>query len=328
MVSVVIPTYNRADLLPDAVRSCIEQTYGNVEVIVIDDGSTDDTEAVVRTLMNCEWSGKRVSYWRIANQGPSAARQFGQDKAAGEFVQFLDSDDVLMPRKFELQVATMHGDGPEAQACSCLGRKGPVDQGWGAGRVIGARAHDVQGFVRELCSPTNFAMALGNLLWRASFLHGRPGWPLHLRWSEDWYYCTRLAVGMTRMVFVEEELFWLRDHDGIRLTTADQGAGNPARAFAVASSLEAVASMVKASPYFDGACREGLLTISRSAYLLLLESGTEKDIAKFERFIGELAVGSGAALLWRALIASRRVFGSTATVRLAKGLVRLRAAFR
>ena len=328
MVSVVIPTYNRADLLPDAVRSCLQQTYENVEVIIVDDGSTDDTEAVVRTLMKSEWSRKRVSFWRIANQGPSAARQFGQDKAAGEFVQFLDSDDVLMPRKFELQVEAMQGGWSTAQACSCLGRKGPVDQGWGAGREIGARAQDVQGFVRELCSPSNFAMALGNLLWRARFLRERPGWPLHLRWSEDWYYCTSLAVGMTRMVFVEEELFWLRDHGGSRLTNAELGTATLAAALAFSSSLKQVTSMVRASPYFDESCREGLLKISRLAYLLLLESGAVEDITKFERFVGELAVGSRAAPLWRALIATRHAFGSNATARVARGLVRLKAAFR
>ena len=125
MVSVVIATYNRASLLPDAVRSCFEQTYGNVEVIIVDDGSTDDSETVVRALMAGEWSGVKVSYWRTANRGPSAARQLGQEKASGEFVQFLDSDDVLMPRKFELQLAAMPGRRIARPSVLVLREEGP-----------------------------------------------------------------------------------------------------------------------------------------------------------------------------------------------------------
>jgi glycosyltransferase involved in cell wall biosynthesis len=90
-ISAVIPTYNRAALVGRAVQSILAQTRPPDEVLVVDDGSTDDTEAVVRRL------GPRVTYLRQENAGASAARNHGVDAASGEFVAFLDSDDVWSP---------------------------------------------------------------------------------------------------------------------------------------------------------------------------------------------------------------------------------------
>lgn len=98
LVSVVIPTYNRAELCGAAVRSVLSQTYGRLEVIVVDDGSTDDTEATVRRY------GDPVRYVRQHRSGVAAARNRGMDLADGEFIGFLDSDDTWLPWKIEAQV--------------------------------------------------------------------------------------------------------------------------------------------------------------------------------------------------------------------------------
>ena len=98
LVSVIIPTYNRAALLCAAVDSVLQQTYRNIEIIVIDDGSTDETaEAVARY-------GNRVRYTRRPNTGVNPARNLGLKQARGEFVALLDSDDLWAPYKIELQV--------------------------------------------------------------------------------------------------------------------------------------------------------------------------------------------------------------------------------
>jgi len=96
LVSVVVPTYNRGHLLPDAIKSIENQTYSKYEIIVVDDGSTDDTEAVCKDL--------NVIYIKQENAGASAARNTGIRKCNGEFVAFLDSDDVWHPKKLEKQV--------------------------------------------------------------------------------------------------------------------------------------------------------------------------------------------------------------------------------
>jgi glycosyltransferase involved in cell wall biosynthesis len=98
LVSVIIPTYNRAVLLSEAVNSVLLQTYQNIEIIVIDDGSTDNTTEVMAAF------GDRVRYTRRPNAGVNAARNLGLKQARGEFVALLDSDDLWAPFKIELQV--------------------------------------------------------------------------------------------------------------------------------------------------------------------------------------------------------------------------------
>ncbi|MET0535983.1 MAG: glycosyltransferase family A protein [Steroidobacter sp.] len=101
LVSVIIPTYNRAALLCEAVNSVLKQTYQNIEIIVIDDGSTDDTTAAMAQY------GERVRYTRRPNAGVNPARNLGLKQARGEFVALLDSDDLWAPYKLELQVRLM-----------------------------------------------------------------------------------------------------------------------------------------------------------------------------------------------------------------------------
>lgn len=106
LVSVIIPTHNRRHIIGKAVQSALAQTYPNLEVVVADDGSTDDTRAVIESF------GPRVRYARQVNAGVSAARNFGMRHARGEFIAFLDSDDAWHPWKVEAEVAALrrHGD--------------------------------------------------------------------------------------------------------------------------------------------------------------------------------------------------------------------------
>lgn len=100
LVSVIIPTYNRVHTLPVSVESVLRQTYHNLEVIVVDDGSTDKTENYVRGLTD-----SRVRYVRNTGQhGPAAARNLGVRLARGEYVAFQDSDDEWHPDKLEKQM--------------------------------------------------------------------------------------------------------------------------------------------------------------------------------------------------------------------------------
>jgi len=97
--SVIIPVYNRAELLKRTVGSVLRQDLADFEVLVIDDGSTDDIKSIVD-----DFSDGRIRYHRQANRGASAARNAGIDLARGEYVAFLDSDDVYLPH----HLATMH----------------------------------------------------------------------------------------------------------------------------------------------------------------------------------------------------------------------------
>ena len=95
LVSIIIPTYNYGPFLADALKSCLEQTHPAVEVVVVDDGSTDDTRHVISPYQD------RIVYIYQENQGVSAARNKGLEIASGDFVAFLDADDYLTPDAVE-----------------------------------------------------------------------------------------------------------------------------------------------------------------------------------------------------------------------------------
>ncbi|WP_146134585.1 glycosyltransferase family 2 protein [Aphanothece minutissima] len=102
LVSTIIPVHNRAGLLRAAVASVLEQDHRPIEIVIVDDGSSDDTGAVADGLAADHPQTIRVIHQ--PNRGPGAARQRGLDQSRGEFVQYLDSDDLLLPGKFSAQV--------------------------------------------------------------------------------------------------------------------------------------------------------------------------------------------------------------------------------
>lgn len=100
LVSVVIASYNYASFLPFALESALGQSYGNIEVIVVDDGSTDDTPQVVERYL----SDPRLRYVRQENAGQPKTKNRGIAESRGEFIAFLDADDIWMPDKLDRQM--------------------------------------------------------------------------------------------------------------------------------------------------------------------------------------------------------------------------------
>ncbi|MGD0008677.1 MAG: glycosyltransferase family A protein [Terriglobia bacterium] len=114
-VSVIIPTYNRASLVSAAVKSVMAQTYAAPEIIIVDDGSSDGTEQMLRPFV--EGSNGRISYLRQDNQGVSGALNKGMALARGEWIAFLASDDVWLPEKLEWQFRALRQFGSRCGAC-------------------------------------------------------------------------------------------------------------------------------------------------------------------------------------------------------------------
>lgn len=107
MVSVVIPTHNRVDLLPRAIESVLKQTYNDIEIIVVSDGSTDGTDAFMQKYEGNE----RVKYINYTPaRGGNYARNKGIEVSKGEYIAFLDDDDEWLPTKIEKQIALMEAD--------------------------------------------------------------------------------------------------------------------------------------------------------------------------------------------------------------------------
>lgn len=103
LVTVIVPAYNASDYISETIQSIINQTYPNLEIIVVDDGSTDGTKEIVNSF------GSKVKYIYQKNSGSCASpRNTGLKNARGEYVTFFDADDVMMAEKIESQVADLH----------------------------------------------------------------------------------------------------------------------------------------------------------------------------------------------------------------------------
>jgi glycosyltransferase involved in cell wall biosynthesis len=210
LVSTIIPVYNRAAMLADAVASVLAQTHRPIEILIVDDGSTDDTAAVAARLAR---DHPEVRVLTQQNAGPGAAREAARAHARGEFIQHLDSDDLLFPRKFELQVAGLQANrecGASYGMALWRHRDGTLDaHPWGR---TGERIETM--FPAMLLArwwPTPAP------LYRASLLRETGSW-LPLRMEEDWEYDARVAARGVRLHFVDEPVVEIREHHAPNLS--------------------------------------------------------------------------------------------------------------
>lgn len=105
LISIIMPVYNAECYLNQAILSCLNQSYKNIELILIDDGSTDKSIEIINNIINKD---KRVKlFFTSTNQGPAAARNIGLGKAQGDYITFLDSDDFIANDKLEKQLNFM-----------------------------------------------------------------------------------------------------------------------------------------------------------------------------------------------------------------------------
>jgi len=202
-VSVIIPTYNRAHLIGRAIQSGLAQTYRDFEIIVVDDGSTDDTESVVRGFED-----GRIRYVRLPeNKGGNAARNAGIEAAGGRFIAFLDSDDEYLPARLEKTVPVLAA-APErvgvVYSNFLITRGGYLTRGV-SGDIY---AHELQ---------YNYVSVCGALIKREC-LAGNP-FDEELPAFQDWELWIRLAK-QYHFLYVDEPLFvWHCEDDGPERTS-------------------------------------------------------------------------------------------------------------
>ena len=107
LVSVIIPAYNAAKTIAKTLQSVFDQDYASIEIIVVNDGSTDDTEQVLSQYFD------KIKYIHQANAGVSVARNTGYSAAKGEYIQYLDADDLLAKGKIALQIEALKNNNAE-----------------------------------------------------------------------------------------------------------------------------------------------------------------------------------------------------------------------
>ncbi len=261
LVSTIIPVHNRPELLREAVRSVVEQEYRPIEVIVVDDGSTDETVEVADQLAA---TLREVQVVHRPRGGPGRAREAGRVRASGEFIQYLDSDDLLLPGKFAAQVAALRAD-PSAGVSYGKTRFVPVGgppltSAW---KRTGERIETLfPSFLVERWWDTSTP------LYRRTVTEAAGPWtPLSV--EEDWEYDCRVAALGTRLCAVPEYVSETRENPERRLSEGKRRGRRKLRDRAAAREL-----------ILDHASRGGLTSedpemrhFARSLFLLARQCG-------------------------------------------------------
>lgn len=209
-VSVVIPTYNRADKVVKTIESVFAQTFADLEIIVIDDGSSDDTEKVLRLAF-----GDRILYYTQPNQGASIARNKGIEYARGEWIAFLDSDDLWEKDKIEWQLKVLERLQPRCGGCYTDTRLFNYDETRTLFQMAeGNYRHTEEMGVNEdvlrlLVRPGGGGMVvcLSSFMVRADVARGVGGFNPKLLYSQDSDFMFRLAL-LTGFCYVNRPLVW------------------------------------------------------------------------------------------------------------------------
>lgn len=201
LVTTIIPVYNRAEMLVQAVQSVLDQDYRPIEIIIIDDGSTDNTYAIAQQLaLN---SPEEVRVLRQSNAGPGMARQNGLEHARGEFIQYLDSDDLLCERKFTLQVEMLRRR-PDCQVCYSISH----DQFLRDEQSLREEPTKGTGDFHSTLFPRLLVerwWSTNTPLYRHSTLKLIGPWTRLIN-EEDWEYDARLAARNVKLAWVPESL--------------------------------------------------------------------------------------------------------------------------
>lgn len=201
LVSVIIPTYNSVAYVTAAVASVLAQTFADLEILVIDDGSTDETSEVMAGY------GTRVRYLRQENSGVAIARNRGIAESQGEYVAFLDADDTWFPRKLELQLEALRA---HIEAGVCYSAFLVVTSEL---KPIGVRRSERwASALEDLLLHGNVVGSICTVLAKRSLFQQAGGFDPLLSQCADWEMWVRLAA-RTEFVYLDEPLVTYRQHD-------------------------------------------------------------------------------------------------------------------
>lgn len=278
LVSTIIPVNNRAALLREAVASVLAQSYRPIEVIIVDDGSTDDTPAMAEALAREHTTEVRVI--TQPNRGPGLAREAGRLVARGEYIQYLDSDDVLLPSKFELQVRGLNAH-PECGVS--YGKTRHSTSGGQPWKLTGERiATMFPAFLQSRWWDTSTPLYRREVVDRAGPWTG-------LWQEEDWEYDCRIASQVIRLHYCDQYVSEQRVTPGPRLSRDGLDPRRKMRDRATAHHL-----------IFSHARRAGITAeypemqhFSRELFLLARQCGALGLIDEARRLFGLARVAAG-----------------------------------
>lgn len=206
MISIIIPIYNRADLIEETLQSIKEQTYEDWECIIVDDGSTDDTVSVVEQLTANDPRFKLYKRPKDLLKGPSSCRNYGVSLITGEFIQFFDSDDVMHPNHLKLKRDTIGAN--DFVVCQLEAFTGDFDRSL----FDKASTHTINkpANVLEAFATGEFPMMMVAPMWRAAYI--TPCLPIRedMHILEDHELYIRALVEQQDYVIINQPLIFYR----------------------------------------------------------------------------------------------------------------------
>lgn len=205
LISIIIPIYNSENYIRDTILSCTSQSYQNIEIILINDGSTDQTESVINQITD-----DRIQYFKVENSGACNARNFGISKSKGQLLQFLDHDDLLDSEKLLHQIKYYEENGDDyIYSCS-----------------MGSVSDEVK-TVDEQFAPyqKNFSpldyfklklsifaedITTGAWLTPSKLIHSTYGWDSNSGLNDDGEYFMRVILNSKGIISCKESIFYFR----------------------------------------------------------------------------------------------------------------------
>lgn len=205
LVSIIIPCYNSARFLRATLQSCLAQTWKNIEIVIVDDGSTDESLEVIKSF------DTHVRWDSGPNRGACAARNRGLELAEGDYIQFLDADDLLSPNKIQTQLSELEGHSVRSVAYCKWGMFREAD-------VSDVIFKDRKEHVNYSC-PLDMLLSMWMNDWylpshswifHRSLVEESGGWREDLSQHDDWEFFTRLLLRANSATFVREATAYYR----------------------------------------------------------------------------------------------------------------------
>jgi len=304
LVTVVIPTFNRSSTLKRAVDSAFAQTRVQVEVNVVDDGSTDDTEAVLQDLQSHH--GKPLRIIRQENAGASAARNTGLDAAQGTYVQFLDSDDTLHPEKLQRQIQA-YKNAPDTSIVLCHGWLETAEDDERIGLDLGP---DPTSYLEAMCGRTVHVLQTSAPLWRRSYLSQDRRWNTEISLGDDLEFHIRCIADASRIAFVPQDLFTVHHHGGDRLSDFSH---DDERLRSLLTTRERIHAALVARGRWTEGCAQATVTTLRSIFTVYLTRMSVADIRHFEQVASRICGPDWQSLALYSAQMVRQIAGPIAT---------------
>ena len=204
LVSIIIPTHNRAYLLPETLASFENQDYDDIEIIIVDDRSTDNTKEIVEALSKT--SSHTIHYINSDGVGANHARNIGMLNSKGEYIQFFDSDDIAAPNFISCRIDTLRKHHCDFCTCNFKYFEGQTSNIVGYKTIDGIE-HTVTSHLNSYSLPTQC------FLFRRTCLEAIGFWHEKVRRLQDMCYYQRLFKHNKQGIWMDTFLFYLRRHE-------------------------------------------------------------------------------------------------------------------